>query len=139
VQAAAVKLVDREYQQQQTERDPAAEASAWQITIDAYVAGFPREALDPGNDPETGEWKPISIDSVEDIDQRDRAMLEMLILRLRTAEDITASVERGDYDVEAPGELDSLAEFRDDGRGIPDSDDSEDVGPAPILAAAGEG
>ena len=108
----------------------------WQTAIDAFVAGFPREALDPGAE----EWLPVSL-AVEDLpnlDQRDRHVLQLLVLRVSTPEDIEEAVEAGEWQVaEEDGELDKLAEFRDESGGAADSGDGESVEPAPVGAASG--
>lgn len=136
VQAAVVALAPRDAVSEQEDD----EASLY-TGLDALVAGFLRETLDPGDDPETGEWKwaRLTLDDLDNIDQRDRQVLQMLVLRLRTAADITAEVERGEYDPEGAGDLDSLAEFRDDADSPADRGDGEGVEPAPVGAAAGGG
>ena len=104
-----------------------------QAMADSYVAGFPREAQDPGDD----EWKPVSL-TVEDLpnlDQRDRAQLEMLVLRMSTAEAITARSLAGE---EGPGD-DDLAEFRDGSDSVAGGDDGEGVEREAVGAAGGAG
>ena len=112
-------------------------ASAWQTETDACVAGFAREALDPGDDPETGTWKPVHL-TIEDLiflDQRDRDALQAIVLRVLTADEITAGVEAREQ--KETGELDSLAEFRDDGHGDASGVGGESVADAPVAAAGG--
>jgi len=139
-QAAVVRLAAREFLEQAVEPQDD-DIDDWQVAIDAFVAGFLREALDPGEDPETGTWKPTNLqpEELENIDQRDRTLLQMLVLRIQTAEDITASVKRGDWKLEGPGVLDSLADFRDQRRGAADRDDGKDVGREAVGLAAGGG
>lgn len=126
---------------------PAEQDERIQVYVDALVAGFPREALDPGGDPEAGPWLPTSL-VVEDLwklDSRDRDRLEDLVMRVLTADEITAGVLRGDYELpggagkEQASALDRLAEFRSDSDGTADSGDGADLARAPIAAAAGAG
>jgi len=109
---------------------------AFEWWLDTAIAGFCREAQDPGSD----EWKPVRLTSadVATMDQRDRLWLSWLVLRLLTPEQITAAVEAGVTDPkEVAGELDRLAEFRDDGRGPAGGDDGAGVGRPPVRVAEG--
>lgn len=134
VQQAVVRIAAEEHTTTASD-----DTTDWQTTADAFVAGFPREALDPGEDSETGEWKPatLTVDDLDTMDQRDRQALQALVLRMSTAEEITAASETGDE--EDTGELDRLAEFRDDADGAAHRDDGEGVGPASVDTAAGGG
>lgn len=124
---------------------PAEQDERIQTYVDALVAGFPREGLDPGGDPEAGPWLPVNL-VVEDLwklDSRDRDRLEDLVMRVLTADEITTGVLRGDYelpggaDKEQASALDSLAEFRGDGDSAADRGDGEGLAGTPVSAAAG--
>lgn len=135
VLAAAARLADAEWLKAST--DDAKEDNL-RAVIDAKVAAFPRQALDPGSD----TWQPVhlTVDDLPNIDQRDRDRLEELVMRVFTAEQITAAVERGDFDLAGQASaLDSLAEFRGDDGGPPDSDHGPVVAGAPVGAPAGAG
>jgi hypothetical protein len=132
-QQAVLRLAASRFVEETTD----AESADWQVAVDAYVAGFPREAQDPGSD----EWKPapLTIDDLANLDQRDRHLLQLLVLRIYTPEQITAQVEAGEWDMEESGDLDSLAEFRDEPDGAAGRPDGEDVADPPIADPAGGG
>lgn len=121
VLAAVVRLADPKWVEAAPEQEAAGNLRTW---VDVLVAGFPREAQDPGADPETGEWKPVglAVADLPNMDQRDRDLLEDLVMHRRTADEVTAAAqaalaattgtETPDGEVEAV--IDGLAEFRDD-------------------------
>lgn len=137
--AATLRLADPKWLTQAPEDE---QELALGDLLDAKVAGFPREALDPGADPETGEWKAVhlTVADLPNMDQRDRALLGELIMHIWTADQITEAVLRGDYTLEGQvSPLDGLATFRDDGAGPAGGPDGTGVAGAPEPATAGAG
>jgi hypothetical protein len=140
VLAAAMRLNDRG--QLDTQPFTPKDEKDLQAYTDALVAGFPVEALDPGD--ETGEWKPTSltIENVRTMDQRDRALLEDLVLHLKTPDEVTAAAQRALDAVdseEGPSELDRMAEFRDERRGDAGAEYSGSVVSAALETARAAG
>jgi hypothetical protein len=126
---AVVKLGSQRWWKDAGEEEQEDTFGAW---LDVAVAEFCQEAQDPGDD----EWKPVPPVDVATMDQRDRLWLGFLVLRLLTADEITAAVEAGITDPEeVRGELARLAEFRDDGRSPASSDDGAGVGSPPVRPA----
>ncbi len=137
VRVAVIRLTDDKWLKAASED---AQEENLRVYVDALVAGFCREALDPGDDPEAGEWKPLelSVDDLAGMDQRDRDRLEDLVMRVFTAEQITTAVEAGDYAMREVGSsLDALAEFRDQLDGAAGSGDGEGVDDTSVLVAGG--
>jgi hypothetical protein len=135
VVAAAMRLADPSWLRAATEDE---QETSLREVVDAKVAGFPLEAQDPGDE----TWKPVhlSIADLATMDQRDRERLEELVMRIHSAESITAAVERGDFGLrEQASDLDSLAEFRDGPDGAADSGYREGVGHTPQPAPVGGG
>lgn len=110
------------------------------VWVDALVMGFAHEAQDPGADEETGEWKPVRLTSVAGLDQRDRMLLESLVLHQMTADEVTAA-SRAAMDAtereEGPSVMERLVAFRDVRRGAAPDDDGSDVARAPVDVAGG--
>lgn len=139
VLVAVARLGTQRWWTEPAETSEAQEDEAVDDWLDAAIAGYCREAIDPPGDL-LGEWKLVRLTAadVRTMDQRDRLWLAFLVLRLRTAEEVTAAIEAGLVDPEeAPGEIDRLAGFRDDRRGPVAGTDGESVVDAPIGAAEG--
>jgi hypothetical protein len=116
--------------------DITSQSSAIDPLVDALVAGFPREAQDPGPDgtpaPDDGAWKSVHLTPAElwRLDPRDRARLEELVLLMRTADEITG-LTLGAEEEEVGTKLDRLAEFRDGTDGDALGDDGTGMGLSP--------
>lgn len=137
---AAIRLGDKSWLGAADDKDIAEEL---QLYVDALVVGFPREALDPGADPDTGEWLPVDLTraDLETMDQRDRDLLEDLCLHRRTAADITtlSEVVLGISDAEVPDDdIARLERFRVDGHGVAGHANGAGVGLSPV-GVAGDG
>ena len=129
VLAAATRLADEAWLDTST---PAEQERDIRAYVDAMIAAAAREALDPGADPATGEWKPTGLTAanLDGLDPRDRALLEDLVLHVRTAAEVSALSEQVIWGIEPTkeaGELDRLAGFRGEPRGAAPGDDGPDV------------
>ena len=136
VRQAALRLAKPEW----LAEPEAAQERDLRAYVDALVAGFPREAQDPGPG---GDWKPVvlGIPDLDRIDQRDRGLLESLVMHVLTADEVTARAEAAlairDPE-EVPSELDRLAEFRDGSGGPAGGQDGASLG-EPALDPDGDG
>jgi hypothetical protein len=106
--------------------------------IDALIATFIREQRAPDSD----AWEPLDVDPADiatgAIDEADLDALEDLVLRLRTADEITAASLDVPLDQDAEVGAEALREFRRDGRSAPDGADSGALvdPPEPLYGSA---
>lgn len=136
VAAAAQRLADKAWLK---DAEPSAFERDLRTYVDALVAGFAREALDPG----AAEWAPtnLGVADLPNIDQRDRDLLEELVMHRKTADEVTALAQAAIDAVavqEVPDELDRLVDFRDEpGSAARGEDGAGVLDPALVAAADG--
>lgn len=136
VLASVIKLADPKWLAQAEPIDQERDLRAY---VDALVAGFPVDAQDPVS----GEWEPVrlTVEGLVGLDQRDRVLLEDLVMRIRTVDEVSAIAESVIAGApmpgkEEPGDLDRLADFRADAGGAEDSGNGKGVDGAAVHPAA---